>query len=136
MFMKEDLPEVILLVIYELISMVDERFRGLGYELEAIRPCAHEIAIMEFDAFGDPRFIEKMDPIVSVHWITDVESAFLANICPPEAKINFSACLLRDGLTDWWRVVCRVLEPDADESITWEDFISRFRKEFGPIIEV
>lgn len=43
---------------------------------------------------------------------------------------------LGDGVRDWWCEIVRDLKVDAVKSITWEDFVTRFKREFVLTIEV
>lgn len=60
----------------------------------------------------------RMELIVSIRWIANVESTFLANFFPIEAKVKFTACLLHDGSREWWREVVQGLKPGAVEFTT------------------
>lgn len=53
-----------------------------------------------------------------------------------EAKFRFATCILCDRVNDWWCKVIHSLESDAIESMSWEDFFTRFKREFVPVAEV
>lgn len=80
--------------------------------------------------------MEMRDPLVSIRWIANVESALLAKFCQTVAKVRFASCLLIDGAMDWWHDFVRDVEPYALKSMMWEDFVTRFKREFVPTIEV
>ena len=75
-----------------------------------------------FDACGAPRLMGIREPIVSTRWITDMESAFLANFFMNESNVKFVVCMFHYGATDWWHEVVQDLELDAVKSMTWENF--------------
>lgn len=57
-------------------------------------------------------------------------------ILSAKANIRLTTCLLCDGAKDLWREVVRDLKTSMVESITWEDFVTRFKREFVPKIGV
>ena len=88
-FMREDLPGLVNTSREELISVMDERLRILSADLEAGRLMNREVSFKEFDACGGPHFFGKREPIISMCWVADMESAFRASFCPTEAKVGF-----------------------------------------------
>lgn len=58
------------------------------------------------------------DPIISMHWIADVESSFLASIFLVGVKFRFGTCMLCDGAGDWWHKFVYELEPGVVVSMT------------------
>lgn len=51
-------------------------------------------------------------------------------------KVIFAFCLLKDRARDWWDEVYHTLGSEAVETMTWEDFVMRYRDEFTLVIEV
>lgn len=74
--MKEDLPSLIRKVRDVLISLMDERLSFLWVYLEVVRLKTYEVTFKGIDAHGVPCFFDGTEPIISMHWITHVESAF------------------------------------------------------------
>lgn len=99
-FIRKDLPVLISTVRDKLISFMDERLRILQVELEASHPWDKRGTFREFNAYGAPRFFGGREPIVSMIWIPDVESAFHTNFCQMEAKFRFATCILCDRARD------------------------------------
>lgn len=95
-----------------------------------------EVTFKEFYACGYARFLGRRKSIMSMRWIYDVESTFLASFFPTKAKVRFETCMLCDGAGDWWCDIIESIEPGAIEFMTWEDFVTRFKKEFVRTIEV
>lgn len=48
----------------------------------------------------------------------------------------FASYLLRDRARDWWEVVSRAVVSTTMVIMTWDDFVSRFQRDFALVIEV
>ena len=90
----------------------------------------------EFRACGAPKFFGKKDPVARKHRFVDTVNAFHTTRCPNGEKVRFSSCLLKDRDQDWWEEVGHVVGGKAIESMTWENFVTRFWSEFALVIEV
>lgn len=53
-----------------------------------------------------------------------------------EAKVRFATCIWHDGARDWWCEVVESLEPGVLDSMTWDDFFARFKRDFVSAIEI
>lgn len=73
---------------------------------------------------------------MKLHWIADMESTFHAIFCLMETKVRFATCIMRDRARDWWFEVVQNLQQGAIESMTWEYFVTIFKREFVLAIEV
>ncbi|CAI9262603.1 unnamed protein product [Lactuca saligna] len=91
--MREDFLGLISTVMEELVIVVDLRLRILHIELVNGFPWGHRVTLKEFDAFETPCFFGSTDPILSMCWISDVESAFCACFCPTEDKSDLKHAL-------------------------------------------
>lgn len=127
-FMREVFPGLISSVRDELISVMDERLRVLRSKMEFSRPWDHRLNFREFDACRAPCLLGSKEPIISICWISDVESGFRASFCPAEAKVRFAECLLCDGARYWWCKLVENLKPGAVKSMSWADLSSDSRK--------
>ena len=83
-----------------------------------------------------PDFHGVKDPIAARRWIVDIESAQMISFCPGGSKVRFATGCLRDRAWDWWESVGDSLGALAVEAMTWSDFVTRFRAEFAPAVEL
>ena len=63
-------------------------------------------------------------------------NTFSMSFCPEGSKVRFASCILKDRAQDWWEEVDFALGGEALETMTWDEFVTRFRVEFSPTIEV
>ena len=117
-----------------IMEVLEECLGSFRSEIVAIT-VAHTFTFCEFQACRAPKFFRK-EPIASRHWLVDVVNAFRASSCPDGTNVRLSSCLLKDISRYWWEEVVHALGGKAIESMTWEDFVTRFWSEFAPVIEV
>ncbi|XP_052626854.1 uncharacterized protein LOC128133446 [Lactuca sativa] len=65
-----------------------------------------------------------------------MESVQLKSFCPEGSKVQFFAGCLRDRAKDWWESVGASLGAAAVEAMTWSDFVTKFRAEYAPKVEL
>lgn len=65
-----------------------------------------------------------------------MESSFHTSLCPVGAKFRFTTCILHDRARDWWCEVVYGLKHDVVKSLSCEDLVTRFVREFMLTIEV
>lgn len=135
-FIREDEHGLISLLKYELISVIYKGHRVFRANFRSIRLKVPEVSFREFDACESPYFFRIMESIVSMHWVGNVECAFRASFCPVEAKVMFTTCIMRDIARDRWCEFVQPLELFVVESMSWEDFVIRFKREFVLGVEV
>lgn len=82
-------------------SLIDEWFRVLQAALDASQPMTHKVTFWEIYSCKAPRFMGRSEPIGIMHWIVDLEGAFLASFCLVKANVRFVVCMLRSGARDW-----------------------------------
>lgn len=104
--------------------------------MEAGWTCGHVFTFREFDACGAHSFFRITESIISIRWIDDIEIVFHAKIFPVEAKVRFVECLLQVRARDGWCEVVLGIKPDVVKCMSWEDFITKFKREFVLAIEV
>lgn len=93
MVILEDLQGMFGTIKDELVVMIDERLRTFRAEVGAGHPKTREISFWEFRVYGATEFFGK-ESIMSMHWIEEKESMFLASSCPDLAKLRFTTCIL------------------------------------------
>ncbi|CAI9264123.1 unnamed protein product [Lactuca saligna] len=135
-FMREDMPRLISFVMEEMISMIYERLRVLQADLEAGRLMTQKVFFRELDTCGAPCFFEGKDHIINMRCIIDMESTFCVNFYPEEANVRFATCILCDRARESWCEVVQNLELGEVESMTYEYFVTKFKREFVLSIKV
>ena len=91
----------------------------------------------EFRACGAPDYHGARDTIASIGWLADVANAFRTSRFPNGDKVRLASCILKDKALDWWEEVGRAIGDDTVlDDMTWSAFMTRFRAEFAPVIEV
>ena len=71
---------------------------------------------------------------MSRRWLVNVRNAFQFSRFLEEAKVQLASCLLKDRAREWWGEVRHALGGEAIESMTWENFVTRFRAEIPHVI--
>ena len=61
---------------------------------------------------------------------------FSAPSVSPRGKVRLASCLLKDREQDWWEEVRRAVGDEVVDSLNWDDFVTLFRAEFSPMVEV
>ena len=65
-----------------------------------------------------------------------MEVAFLTSGYPDNAKVRYAINLLRDAAKDWWSTRTKGVTGPQSASIPWEEFVTRFRAEHVPRVEM
>ena len=65
-----------------------------------------------------------------------MENAQLMSFFPEGEKVGFSSFLLRDRARNWWDEIGRAMGTEAVAFMSWEEFVTRFYRDFAPMIEV
>ena len=60
----------------------------------------------------------------------------MTSFCLEGSKVRFAAGCLRDKARDLWESVGDSLGASAIEAMTWSEFVTRFRAEFAPAVEL
>ena len=94
------------------------------------------LSFKDFKGSGVPDFHGAKDPIATRQWIADIESTQLTSFFPEGSKVRYVAGCLRDRARDWWESVGDSLGASTIEAMTWLDFVTRFRAEFAPTVEL
>ena len=55
---------------------------------------------------------------------------------PKGSKVRFVAGYPRERAREWWQEVGYALGAPTIEAITWLDYLTQYRMEFAPIVEV
>ena len=66
----------------------------------------------------------------------DIKSAQLTRFSPERSEVRYAAGCLRDRARDWWESVGDSLGASAVEAMTWSDFVTKFRAELAPAVEL
>lgn len=68
--------------------------------------------------------------------MADIANAFRTSSCLEEAKVRLASYILIDKACDWWEEVGYALGGEVSEANNWDEFVTMFRDEFEPVIEV
>ena len=49
--------------------------------------------------------------------------------------VILASYLVKDRACDWWEEVGHILGDQVVDTMTWEDFVTRFRDDFAPVIK-
>lgn len=128
----EAIPEIIAALREEMTILLNERVAAATTP-PGNQNRAREFQYRDFSACSPPEFKGDMNPIISMRWISDMECAFLTSGCPDNMKVRFSVNLLRGRAKDWCASALSMAE---HTSLSWEDFVVRFRAQFVPPVEM
>ena len=118
-----------------MLEVRDERLSSFYSEMMALAG-ACSLTVRDFRACGAPIYHGVKDPIASRRWLADVANVFRASRYPDGDKVILASCLLKDRAQEWWQEVGRAVGDDVVDVISWDDFSTRFRAKFAPVIEV
>ncbi|KAI3672891.1 hypothetical protein L6452_38991 [Arctium lappa] len=128
----EAIPEIITAIRNEVVVLMEEHIAAIPPSAGG-QPRAREFQYRDLSACSPPEFKGDSKPIVSMRWISDMECAFLTSGCPENLKVRFAVNLLRDGAKDWCATALTLAERTT---LTWEEFVIRFRAEYVPPVEM
>ena len=60
----------------------------------------------------------------------------MTSFYPEGSKVRFDVGCLRGRAKDWWESVGDSLGAPTIEAMTWSDFVTKFRVEFAPAVEL
>ncbi|XP_024990604.1 uncharacterized protein LOC112524894 [Cynara cardunculus var. scolymus] len=64
-------------------------------------------------------------------WINKIESIFNSTRCSEEDKVRFAVFMLKSNALYWWNVES-VAQPNVLQTMSWEEFVIRFKTQFYP----
>ncbi|XP_052621903.1 uncharacterized protein LOC111883756 [Lactuca sativa] len=119
-----------------IIELMGDRLRAFRSDLAYGQASTRTLSFKDFRGCGALDFHGVKNPIAARRWIADIESTQLTSFCPDGSKVRFAAACLRDRARDWWESVGDSLGASVIEAMTWSDFVTRFRAEFAPAVEL
>nr|KAJ0216168.1 hypothetical protein LSAT_V11C300131450 [Lactuca sativa] len=119
-----------------IIELMEDHLRAFRSDLASGQVSTRTLSFKDFRGCGVPDFHGVKNPIVARRWIADIESAQLTSFCMNGSKVRFAAACLRDRARDWWESVGDSLGASVVEAMTWSDFVTRFREDFAPAVEL
>ena len=119
-----------------IVELMEDRLRAFRSDMATSQSGSRTLSFKDFRGSGAPDFHGAKDPIAARRWIADIESAQLTSFYPEGSKVRFAAGCLRDRARDWWESVGDSLGASVVEAMTWSDFVTWFRAEFAPAIEL
>lgn len=132
----EDMPYLFGTIKQGLIEMMDERLGNVWVKLVASQFGAHNLTFLDFHSCGASEFFGMKEPVSSMCWIVDLECVFQTSFFLDCLKTIFHTCFMRDGARDWQEEVSHALGAMDLEAINWKNFVTRFKDDFVPAIEV
>ncbi|KAL4555553.1 hypothetical protein LXL04_038175 [Taraxacum kok-saghyz] len=127
----DTIPDIVTAIRGQVEAMMEERIAAIP--TGGGNPRTREFQYRDFNACSPPEFKGDTNPIISMRWISDVEGAFITSGCPDDLKVRFAVNLLRGGAKDWSAIALTVAERTT---LTWQEFVTRFRAEYVPRVEV
>ncbi|KVI11122.1 Retrotransposon gag protein [Cynara cardunculus var. scolymus] len=109
----------------ELGQMMDERITTLGANHN--KGLGRANVLRDFMACNPPNFKGQKDPL---------ESAFRTSFCPAANQVLYATTLLQGTAKIWLNLTCKTIPEEELNAMTWNDFKTRFSKQFVPQIEV
>ena len=89
----------------------------------------HRSAIERMEKYRPMDFLGKKDdePSMAENWLERIERMLRKMHCTQEENLECATSLLQDEAYQWWLSVSRTAPP---EGITWEFFLTEFRKQY------
>ena len=84
------------------------------------------MTLWEFQTCRSLEFFREKDPIISRHWLLDVANAFHTSNCHDRENVRLASYIVKDRARDWWGEVGRAIGDEVVDSMTWDDFVTRF----------
>ena len=128
------LPDIVDHVTAEIKAMLDERLATIPNGGPGpLRDMSYYNA--QFSKCSPPQFKGATDPVTGIHWISDIEGAFLTSGCPDEFKVRCATNLLRYGAKSWWKAMTAKWSEDQIIAMSWGEFRERFEAQYVPRVE-
>ena len=128
------LPDIVDHVTAEIKAMLEERLATIPNGGPGpLRDMSYYNA--QFSKCSPPQFKGATDPVTGIHWISDIEGAFLTSGCPDEFKVRCATNLLRYGAKSWWKAMTAKWSEDQIIAMSWGEFRERFEAQYVPRVE-
>lgn len=92
--------------------------------------------IKNFMMCKPPNFDGEIDPMISMRWLTGVESVFVLCDCPETNKVKYAAHLLQKRGKDWWEFIVKSKGLLGATNMSWAEFRKTFLEQFAPEAQV
>lgn len=119
-----------------IIELMEDHLQAFRSDATSNQSGTRTLSFKDFRGSGAPYFHWVKDPIAARRYIAYIESAQLTSFCPEGSNFLFAAGCLRDRARDWWELVGDLLGALAIEVMTCPYFVTRFRAEFAPAVEL
>jgi hypothetical protein len=96
-------------------------------------PPPHQSRLAEFLQTCPTTFSQAKDPMDAEDWLKGVEKKLVIAQCTDHEKVLFAAHQLYRTAAHWWETYCNT-HANID-TITWNEFMSRFRTHYVPMAQ-
>lgn len=119
-----------------IIEMMEKSFLVHRVEIFVGQYGAPTLTFKDLCGCVHKEFFGAKDRISARRWIMDMDCAQLTSFCYEGSKVMFDAGCLRERVEDWWEEVGYSLGEPYIKAMIWPNFVTRFRAEFAPAVEV
>lgn len=119
-----------------ILELMEDCLQAFRSDMASGQSGSCTLSFKDFRSSGVLDFHGAKDPIAARRWIANIESAQFTSFFPKGSKVRYAAGCLRDRARDWWESIGDSLGASAVEAMTWSDFVTRFRVEFAPAVEL
>ncbi|KAJ9547289.1 hypothetical protein OSB04_019832 [Centaurea solstitialis] len=93
----------------------------------------HGCSNKEFAACKPPIYKGERDPVLATRWVEEMDMVFETCKCATEDKVVYARSMLKADALNWWNVEAGGKTAEAVRTMTWEDFVRKFRMQFCPL---